>query len=230
MKSLRRIPLTGTENTRDLGGYPLPEGKMTAFGRFLRSGVPNGLTQKDEALLLDMGITTIIDLRSGPELTRTPCHFAKTPGFFYHHLPLSGGDVMMGGADRVPLSYMEMTTCKNMPGIFQTIAHAPGGCLYHCTAGKDRTGTVSAILLLLAGVCHEDIVADYMVTQIYLERLIKELARMPDLPAYIVRSQPEYMQEFLFLFHTKHVSAESYLKEIGLTAKEIESIKCKLLA
>lgn len=229
MQPLRRIPLSGTENTRDLGGHPLPDGKMTAFGHFLRSGVPKELSPQDEALLLEMGITTIIDLRSEEELVRTPCHFADNSGFSYHHFPLSGGDVMLEGEDRIPYSYLEMTKCANAKNVFQAIANSSGGCLYHCTAGKDRTGTVSAILLLLAGAAEEDIVADYMITSIYLERLLKELSGMPDLPAYLGRSQPAYMQAFLNFFATEYRTAKQYLQGIGLSPAEISQIKEKLI-
>lgn len=230
MKALRRIDLTGTENTRDLGGYPLKNGKATAFGKFLRSAFPSGLTPADEAFLSDMQITTVIDLRSAFELQRAPCHFADRPGFTYHNFHLSGGDIMRDGEEQVSPSYMAITRCNNMPKVLRVLANAPGGCLFHCAAGKDRTGTLAAILLLLAGAQDADIIADYTITEIYLQQLIAELKNLPDFPEYMTQAKPKYMADFLHLFQEAYGTAEDYMHKIGLTAAEIKKLREKLIA
>ncbi len=63
-----------------------------------------------------------------------------------------------GSLEEVPVSYMEIASAACMKDVFKTIANASGGVLYHCTAGKDRTGVVSAILLSFLGVSEEDII------------------------------------------------------------------------
>ena len=230
MNSRRRIPLTGTENTRDLGGYPLDASHMTNYGVFLRSGVPTGLSREDVELMRSMGISTIIDLRSDPELERTPCYFAGLEGFDYHHLNIEGAEGFMNGEDYIGDTYLAMTKSKSMPLIFKILADMKGGCLFHCTAGKDRTGIVAAILELLAGMDESDIIADYSITFPYLFRLIQSLsADYPDLPAYVGRSNPEYMMRFLELFKNEYGSAENYLKGLGLTDMEIGNIKDRLI-
>jgi len=104
------------------------------------------------------------------------------------------------------------------------------GVLYHCTAGKDRTGVISAILLSLVGASQCDILADYQISYAYTIKLIRQLCKEnPDFPAYIVEPRIEYMEKFLELFNEKYGSSEKYLLEIGLTDLEIEKLKKKLL-
>lgn len=228
---LRRIKLQGTENTRDLGGYPTNDGAMTRYEMFLRSGVPQGLGENDIETLKNMGITTVIDLRSQPELDRTPCHLGDIEGFHYHNFHVISDGFMSEGEASIPTSYLSMCKGPHMPAIFQIIADRPGGVLYHCTAGKDRTGTLSAILLLLAGVENVDITADYTMTYPYLANLRRTMHDdHPDFPAYLHRSNPEYMEEFLRLFEQEYGTAETYLQTIGLTSESIQRIKEKLLA
>lgn len=230
MYNRRRIPLTGTENTRDIGGYPLKSSHMTRYGVFLRSGVPTGLSPDDETLLRQMSITTIIDLRGDDELERTPCYFASLIGFSYHHLPLSGGDVMREGEDKISASYFDMTRCPSMIKIFKILANMNGGCLYHCTAGKDRTGVVSAILQLLAGMDEVDIIVDYSISHLYLAKLLERLkSDFVDLPAYLGNSNPEYMKDFIDRFSEAYGSAQDYLLDIGLTDGEITALRKKLI-
>lgn len=228
---LRRIKLQGTENTRDLGGYPTKNGAMTRYGMFLRSGVPNGLTPDDVEKLKNMGITTIIDLRSQPELDRTPCHLSNADGFDYYNFSVITDDFMSAGEQAIPISYFNMCKGPHMPTVFQILADMPGGALYHCTAGKDRTGTISAILLMLAEVEKPDIIADYIITYPHLTNLIRSLRNdHPDIPAYVGRSNPEYMEEFLRLFEQEYGTAENYLQTIGLTSDSIQRLKAKLLS
>ena len=230
MLKRRRIPLEGTENTRDLGGYPIGRDKMTKYGVFLRSGLPRGLSENDESMLKLMGITTIIDLRSPAEVSRRPSFFEGHPGFLYHHLHLTGEGGILEGQDQIGLSYFNMTKGESAPKIFRHMASMEGGCLFHCTAGKDRTGTISAILLLLAGAKQSDIVADYCISYSYLAELIRGLkVDYPDLPAYLGRSDPDFMEDFLRRFLAEYGSAEAYLRGLSLSAGEIEALRDKLV-
>lgn len=227
--SRRRIILNGTDNTRDLGGYPLEKDAITKYEVFLRSALPQGLSEEDVKLLLDKNITTIIDLRTDDEVKRSPCFFDGKGGFDYYNFSLLGNKDMRLGAASIPAAYMEIAESSVMPNVFKVIAKMAGGCLYHCTAGKDRTGVVSAIILMLAGVHDIDIVADYVMTFPYLERVLKMIPKDdPDFPAYVLRSDPEYMQNFLKDFHEKYDTAEKYLQTIGLSKDEIETIKNKI--
>ena len=152
---MRRILLCGMENLRDLGGYPLAgrgSERFTRWGSLYRGDLPKQVTQADRQHLRELGITTVVDLRSKEEIERKPDPLAQEPGIRYLHCPLAG-DGRVPAPDEVPLSYMEMADgTGQMAGALRAIAEAPQAVLFHCTAGKDRTGVVAALLLWLAGV------------------------------------------------------------------------------
>ena len=123
-----------------------------------------------------LGITTVVGLRSAEEIERKPDPLAQEPGIRYLHCPLAG-DGRVPAPDEVPLSYMEMADgTGQMAGALRAIAEAPQAVLFHCTAGKDRTGVVAALLLWLAGVSEEDIAAT------------------PGVPAEVARAVFEYLR------------------------------------
>lgn len=110
------------------------------------------------------------------------------------------------------------------------LQNADGGLLYHCTAGKDRTGVVSAILLTLVGVSEEDIVFDYAISrELNKGRLEAFLKEHPEIDREIVLANEKSMLMFLELFRERYCSANQYLLEIGLTSGEIQKIIEKLI-
>ena len=173
MTRTRHIALQGAFNVRDLGGYKTASGGETPWGTFLRADALHELTQADVATLLEMRLSTVIDLRSDIEIAREPSRFAAHDVVSYNHIALFDGlaplDAFIQPANGLSLSarYIEaMETCRQaMEKVAHTIAHAPEGVvLFNCTAGKDRTGIVAAMLLSIAGVSNEDIALDYALT------------------------------------------------------------------
>lgn len=227
----RRIPLGSMWNLRDLGGYPVRGGGYTRWGRILRGDNPLGLTDKDADWLRERDITTVIDLRSREEVECKPDELRALPGFVYHLIPLTGGERLPNLEEDVPKSYFEMLAREKAPAqVLRTIAHTPGGVLCHCTAGKDRTGCISALLLALAGVDRLDILADYMVTELYISPVIQELsARIPNLAAYVGNSRPAYLDGCLTLLEERYGSVSGYMRAIGLTGEELDALRAKLL-
>jgi len=226
----RRLPLHGTDNTRDLGGYPVPGG-YTAWGRTFRSDAPVSLSAEDVATLKKLGVTTHIDLRTQEEVERRPSAVSNLPGFHYHHVDLCACMQMMPDSEEgVAVSYFEMTQqVEPMARIFRIIAGAEGGLLFHCAAGKDRTGVVAAILLMLAGAERPDLLADYILTAAYMREPIRKfLKEDPDIPTYILTPKVDFMEAFLDRFLAFHGSAERYLQTIGLSVEEIKSITQRL--
>ena len=109
------------------------------------------------------------------------------------------------------------------------MADAPGGVLFHCSAGKDRTGTLSAILLALAEVSEEEIVRDYLLSRECLQnRLALVHQRFPELDMNIVTPSERHIKGFLRLWREKYAAAEDYLRSIGLTDAQIENLRRKL--
>lgn len=228
---LRRIPLGQMCNLRDLGGYPIGGGQCTAFGRILRGDNPAALSEDDLRWLLDRDITTIIDLRSEGELGRSPDALRDLTDFHYIHIPLVGGEKLPNLEDDIGLGYFKLMDCKaDIRQVLECIAAAPGGVLYHCTAGKDRTGVISALLLSIAGVGRGDILADYEVSETYLWDVVSKLrADHPDMPAFWGCSKRGYMKNCLERVDETYGSVSDYLGEVGLTEAQLAHIRGKLL-
>ena len=228
---LRRIPLGEMNNLRDLGGSPAAGGRCTAWETFLRGDDPSGLSDGDLAWLLERDITTVIDLRSGEEVARKPDQLSACPGFDYHHVALAGGEMLPNLEADIGRAYFgtlerKIGACQ----VLRLMARAPGGTLFHCTAGKDRTGMIAMLLLSLAGVAREDILADYQVSETYLAEIIRHIRTMvPDLAAFAGASKSEYMAECMDLLLAKYGSVEDYLRSAGLTGAELDALRAKLL-
>lgn len=225
-----RYLLSGTFNTRDLGGYPISLNEHTLYGRLLRSDVPLSHTPNDLQFLWSINVTTVIDLRSSLETDRSPCSLKDVNGFDYYHCQLHGFEQLPQSEDEVGTLYCKhLEHSKPVHDIMKIIAYSEAGVLFHCTAGKDRTGIIAALLLSLVGVPKSDIVADYQVSYTYLYEKIKQLhTEYPDMPAFIGQSKAEYMERFLELFSEKYGSAEKYLLSAGLNTGDIQAIRAKL--
>jgi protein tyrosine/serine phosphatase len=100
-----------------------------------------------------------------------------------------------------------------------------GGILYNCFMGKDRTGVLSALLLMLCEVSEDDILADYMISVIYLKSLAEKLGLSDE----SISSRPEYMKEFLVYLNQHYTNAEQYLLSIGVLKETIYIIKDKFI-
>lgn len=227
---MRRLNFTSTYNTRDLGGYPLAGGGYTRYGRFFRSDVPASLLDTETDYLRQHHIHTIVDLRSPEECERTPCFLADKPGFSYHHCPMLV--TFSTREEEVPVNYLKLfqdtAVVHRMMALF---ADTDTAVLYHCAAGKDRTGVVSALLLALAGVPMVDILADYEVSYTYVRPKVHQLHKdHPSIPAWVGRSKPKYLEGFFAAFLEEHRSVENYLLHIGLSQGQIGAIRSKLAA
>ena len=116
-----------------------------------------------------------------------------------------------------------------MAGALRAIAEAPQAVLFHCTAGKDRTGVVAALLLWLAGVSEEDILADYIVSGPYLQQMLRAYCEAHP-GAVVCPPQSAYMRSFLRLFAQRYGTLRQYLEMLGVDAgKPAEKLRPKEL-
>ena len=221
--------LSCTCNTRELGGIRTADGGLTKCGVFWRSDVPVAPTAEDAEKLRAAHITTIIDMRTEEERLRKPCGLADIEGFEYHHFPITEGSGVPESLEAVPLSYMDIATADSMPKVMKTIAEAAEGVLFHCTAGKDRTGVVSAIILLLCGAEREDIVENYAVSREYNHKNLEAfLSARPEVDRNIVLANPRSMNRFIDLFAERFGTVEKYFEAMGLPSEYAEIIRNKL--
>ena len=219
--------LKTTRNTRDLGGHPVAGNRVTVPDRIWRSDRQECPDPEDIALLRSKGITTIIDMRTEEDNLTKPSFFRSLEGFTFLNYPIIEGDTIPESVEAVPGSYMNIACSENMPRILKAIADADTGVMYNCAAGKDRTGVVTAILLMLCGVSDEEITADYMLTkECNRERFELLRKRRPDLDMNIVIPRESYIRNFMDLFRERFGSVDGYFACIGLS----EETKQKLLA
>lgn len=236
----RRIPLEGVFNCRDLGGYPCAGGKATQFGRFIRCGIPFGPMKPDRERLAQLfPVKTVIDLRGDGESKIAPSAYSKEPDIAYHHYTLL--EINPAYVDKVesqPLweSYVcSLTEHKeNMAAVFHAIAAASeGAVLFHCALGKDRTGIVAALLLGLAGADRLDIIADYQISNTYLQPMLRTMVEdgndiFDEEKNPHLKSEPETMEKFCAYLDETCGGARAYLKSIGLTDEELDAIVSRL--
>lgn len=227
----RRILLSSTLNTRDLGGYPAAEERTTQFARIIRSDAPYSLTAEDIRILKRCGVAAAIDFRSDEEAAQKPSAFEHEADFKYFRCPFAIGNRDPGSKEEVPPLYAEIIAdYPVMQQIFKIIAEEKGAVLIHCAAGKDRTGIVSALLLLTAGVAVSDILVDYQISYTYRRHLIRKFLREhPELPPYLGLTDMEYMEQTLDQFFKTYGGIQNYLQRIGLTEEDMRQVKTKLL-
>lgn len=236
-KPMRRLPLEGTSNTRDIGGYPCADG-VVAWKTFVRSDNPGALTPADLDYLRNYGIHKVVDLRRHDEAKQTPSVLASADGFEVHNISIGNVMKFHDFQGDVPGSmaglYMNILddSKQEIAQVMQIMASADGGVLFHCAVGKDRTGVIAMLLLSLAEVSDADIVADYSVTEIYMREIYKaqsEVFMTEDIPDYILRSNPASMERVLRHLRETYGNTKDYLKLIGLSQQEIAALKARLL-
>jgi protein-tyrosine phosphatase len=241
-QNARIIPLEGASNVRDLGGLTTEDGRKTRFGLIYRSDAPGELTPADVANLVDeRGLRTIVDLRSELEISHDGAGPLQRAGVDYSNLPLSSDpnidtlvpEITRGNLSGHYLGYLGSGAERVVAAarLLADPAHQPA--LVHCAAGKDRTGTMVAILLDAAGVRHDDIVADYALTDANMDAVIERVSRRIDaggglsaraprnLPAASLRAVPETMTAFLDQLTTVFWGGAAWLRTHGLTEDEL---------
>ncbi len=229
----RRYIFENILNCRDIGGYPTPDG-VTKFGRFIRCGIVNRPEDWEIEKLNELGIGTSIDLRGNYEAEETPLNLERLNGADIYNLPLFEFNVATREGMNLPLAqiYAEIAEkqMQNIAKVLNTIADAKDGIvLYNCFFGKDRTGILTMLLLSIAGVAKEDIIADYQQTYTYVKPYILTHADILwDTNSEKHYSLPETMEELIERLEEKHGSIIGYIKATGITDDAIERIRKKL--
>lgn len=174
----RLLPLQGGRNFRDLGGYRTNGGKQVRWGKIYRSGVMSGLTFADMDYLSALGVNVVCDLRSKDERTADPTPFLKRTGAevvsFDYDMANSldalarvktREDAVEAFADAY-VTFLDTLT-PHYTDMFARLARGAAPLALNCSAGKDRTGVGSALILSVLDVPREVIAADYGLTQVY---------------------------------------------------------------
>jgi protein-tyrosine phosphatase len=229
----RALTFEGCVNFRDLGGYRTVDGMAVGWRRLFRADGLHKLSGADRRQLIDLGVATVIDLRTVDEAEQRGRFPVEDVPVRYVDLPLT--DVLptteempsWAEASYVASRYALMVSegAPALTGAFAALAS--GGSLpavFHCSAGKDRTGVLSALILAFLGVPDETIVADYTLSAPAMEHLLERLkAEYPDAVEDVMRFapavlqvRPETMEEFLATLRADYGSYDDLARSLGV--------------
>ncbi|QLL69160.1 tyrosine-protein phosphatase [Lactobacillus sp. 3B(2020)] len=195
MENQRLIELENGFNFRELGGYPTLDGATTKWHKLIRAAHMSDLNTRELAFLYDYGIRTVIDFRSSSEVATYPDHLSSF--FRYIRIPVFDNDITesnasvdeirkyfasspKAGFDRMMRVYRQLVISEQSHRAYQDFFRALicggsiGGVLFHCSAGKDRTGMGAILLLNALNVPEKQIFQDYLMTNRYSTKRVQE--------------------------------------------------------
>jgi protein-tyrosine phosphatase len=227
----------GLFNARDLGDYPTRDGPLTRRRSLVRADDLAQLTDAGLRALADYGIETVVDLRWPEEAARNPSPVPQgLPGVRFEHISLlthTEDEWRLRSRD-VAKELWKCTVLERvrleLRRVLVVIANAsPGGLLFHCVAGKDRTGLIAALLLALADVEPRYIASDYAVSARNLrEEYLRRYAESE--PARVLEALrcPEQGAYNMLKFLENAGGVRSYLSDLGLTEEQIRALRARL--
>lgn len=239
------IAMDGVFNLRDLGHYTTGQDR-TQTRRVLRSDALHRIGDAGLAQFQAMGLRTVIDLRYPHEIAKLPDPDWSAINVDYHQISLFDDvhpDLNHQGDLLFDLYQRALDRRSNLfANVMQVMAEAPDGAvLFHCAVGKDRTGLIAAFALNLAGVESDDIIEDYALTTIPMQRHRAQLesdagpdaAKRAGIPADAVdklfSSEPVTMRNTLNYIAEQHGSIADYLSAAGLSAAAQSRLRKRLV-
>ncbi|HEY1135749.1 MAG TPA: tyrosine-protein phosphatase [Nocardioides sp.] len=181
--------LPGSFNVRDLGGLPTSDGRQVRTGRLVRSDYPGFAA--DPAAVRRLGLRTVVDLRF-PAESDAECVVWEDHAVTYHQVPVVARDADSWHAGYSAFLVHRPDRVVEAVRILMESAHHPA--LFHCAAGKDRTGVIAALLLGALGVDRAEIVADYVLTAGSVEAVITRLRAFEPYATMLADATPESQQ------------------------------------
>ena len=241
----RLVPLTGAFNFRDLGGYVTRDGRVTRWETLFRSDTLHELTEADVAVIRLLGLATVIDLRTSRELERTGRGPLAPEPMVYRHLSLINdgtGEAMAAPAatgeelSERYLWYLDVGRQSLVDALEAVSDPARLPLVFHCAAGKDRTGVLAALVLDILDVDDEDIVADYLITAGRMEPILGRYRsdpvlaeRMATVPASRFGVEAETMVRFLAELDDRFGGARAWALAAGVTPQSLDRMEELLL-
>jgi protein-tyrosine phosphatase len=208
------------------------------MGVLVRSDSMANLTPVGRAAMVAYGVATVIDLRTDAELLRAPNPCADNAGPAYRHLPLIDDSMMVGLDEASGMFERYLWMLDGRPeafrAIFETVASADGGVVFHCFAGKDRTGLVAAMLLSAAGVSDDAIATDFAETDAQLAVRYQEwlAAAAPERRSEMredLSCPPDRILGVLDHLRQRWGGVFGYMEAAGMTPTTIDELSAKLV-
>jgi protein-tyrosine phosphatase len=241
----RRSLLDGASNFRDFGGYATVDGRVVRTGMLFRSGALHALTDADRARLQALGVRVAVDLRPPEEQAAEP---TNAPFLRIVPVPLmrgertSGPAALANGEGYLRDRYIEilLDRAADIGSIVRSLASEDGlPAVIHCAAGKDRTGVVSAVLLLALGVDEATVLDDYELTSEFaaaarVEELTSKLSGSglpPAVVAGLLGTSRPALADAIALLRKEHGTVEDYLVgAAGVPAADLAALRERLTA
>jgi protein-tyrosine phosphatase len=254
----RHLPLAGAPNFRDLGGYRSADGRSVRWGLVYRSDALDKLSDADQAYLRRLGLRRVVDFRAADEVEDAPDRLAPPLAGEVVHLPIAFAGLnvrqftrrIMHG-DTAGLHFDTLLVDANVAMVRQfspvfrdwlhsLVADGATPQVFHCTAGKDRTGFAAAVLLLSLGVPRDTVMQDYLASNDYLRarnarsmrmmRLFSLFRADPDSVRPLMMVEPRYLDAAFAAMIQDYGSIDAYLQQaLGVDAALREQLRQRFL-
>jgi protein-tyrosine phosphatase len=240
LRAPRLIALEGAQNFRDIGGYRTADGRRVKWGMIYRSAELSRLTAADIATLNGLDIDTVFDLRSSGERRSAPDVFAgrsTTVSLDYDlnsqaiSAALRSSPTPESLRQAMAAAYPQLLASlqPELRQLFEQLLEGQGSTIYHCTAGKDRTGAATALILSALGVPRETIYADYLMSNRFYHPAASAapMGRLPpELSAVLMGVDESYLQNLFDSIDTQYGSVDGYLdRALGIDAAKISRLR-----
>lgn len=248
----RVVPLEGAANFRDIGGYPTKDGRHVKWGQVYRSNTLARLTAADFQKVNALGVRLVCDLRTDEERAIEPTLWVGTAPVFVNSPKASLGANLSELFGKGPLTAESMRATfigfygqmhEQYAGeyreLFKRLLAGETPMLMHCSAGKDRTGVGSALVLSALGVPRDIVVADYAMSETLLGTSLTinpddpdaaMFARLPpEVIRVLMRTEPAYIEATFAAIEKQYGSVDAYLETaLGVGPKERAALRARL--
>lgn len=238
----RLVPLAGAMNFRDVGGYQTADGRFVRWGKIYRSAALSGLTPEDLAKIEALGIDYVYDLRSVGERRDQPTRWPETGATLAsldYELDISGFMAVFADGPSAEKARAAMTAFypavvdshkAQFSAIFaELLAGDDGAVLYHCSAGKDRTGVQTALILSALGVDRETVIEDFLLSNQH-HKMSADSGPMAGVPPEVLEVlggvERPYIEAFFAEIDRRYGDVEGYLAaELGVDSAGIQRLR-----
>jgi protein-tyrosine phosphatase len=240
------IKLENASNLRDLGGWPTTDGRHVRTGVVFRAPALVGLSEADQAAIAALGVRTVCDLRGVRESAANP---VELPGARHEKLPIEPSvgaglkDIVRTGVATGHVSPDEMLellreayqayalqSADKYRALFALLAADETPLLFHCSAGKDRTGFGAALLLTALGVGWDEVLADYLATnRLWRREIARNFDLPPDVKDTLLSAHATLLVAAFTAIDGAYGSMDAYLHQaIGLDAAARTELRARL--
>ena len=246
----RHIHFESVPNFRDLGGYRVHDGRTVAWRRLFRSAALHRMNEGDVVRLKQISLRAVIDLRSPKDPEKNPeIVLLEAIGARYYPIPFRPDspayvmDEVKAHRDATNMGAIYLRRIGEKPfgqrlvDALEIIAERDSHPLvFHCSAGKDRTGVLAAMVLAALGVVDEEIVEDYTLSAPFMREIRARMTSDPEtahgakeLPDFQWDASAESMAVFLSLLRREYGSVDGYLRANGASSSLVDRLKAALL-